>query len=207
MVDGQLAEGSRIHVVVPPAAVDHPIVAIRRFTQAITSLDQLAQPGSATPAQVEQLSRAVADRQTILVSGGTGSGKTTLLNLLGGLITTEERVVTIEDAAELRIPGHRVRLEAHPANSEGVGDHDSPTAAIGSSSSARPHHRRRSSGQGGDGSHLGAQHGPPRLVFDRPCLSMPIHPRRHCGDWRPLPSRPATLPRWRCGDSSWPPSS
>jgi pilus assembly protein CpaF len=122
MVDARLADGSRLHAVVPPAAVDHPIVAIRRFTQAVTSLTQLRESGSATPDQVEGLSSAVSRRQTILVSGGTGSGKTTLLNLLAGLIPAGERVVTIEDAAELMIPGHRVRLEAHPSNAEGVGE-------------------------------------------------------------------------------------
>jgi pilus assembly protein CpaF len=106
----------------PPAAVDHPIVAIRRFTQAVRSLDQLVGAGSATRAQVEALEAAVRAKQTILVSGGTGTGKTTLLNLLAGLIPPEDRVVTIEDAAELQIPGHRVRLEAHPANQEGVGE-------------------------------------------------------------------------------------
>jgi pilus assembly protein CpaF len=122
MVDARLPDGSRIHVVVPPAAVDHPVVAIRRFTQAIESLDELEQSGTATPAQIDELRQAVARRRTILVSGGTGAGKTTLLNLLAGLIPAGERVVTIEDAAELRIPGHRVRLEAHPANAEGVGE-------------------------------------------------------------------------------------
>jgi pilus assembly protein CpaF len=122
MVDARLADGSRIHVVVPPAAADHPIIAIRRFTQAVRTIDEFRDSGSATTAEIEQLSRAVAQRQTILVSGGTGSGKTTLLNLLAALIPSGERVVTIEDAAELRIPGHRVRLEAHPPNSEGVGE-------------------------------------------------------------------------------------
>ncbi|HSK07599.1 MAG TPA: ATPase, T2SS/T4P/T4SS family [Acidimicrobiia bacterium] len=122
MVDGRLGDGSRIHVVVPPAAVDHPIIAIRRFTQAVASLDELVTTGTATRGQVELLSSAVEERRTVLVSGGTGTGKTTLLNLLAGLIPPGERVVTIEDAAELRIPGHRVRLEAHPANPEGVGE-------------------------------------------------------------------------------------
>ncbi len=121
-VDGRLDDGSRIHVVIPPAAVDHPIVAIRRFTQAVRSLDELVDAGSATRAQAEALAGAVRAKQTILVSGGTGTGKTTLLNLLAGLISLEERVVTIEDAAELQIPGHRVRLEAHPPNQEGVGE-------------------------------------------------------------------------------------
>ena len=122
MVDGRLGDGSRIHVVVPPAAVDYPIIAIRRFTQAVSSLDELVSAGTATPGQVETLSHAVMQRRTVLVSGGTGTGKTTLLNLLAGLIPSQERVVTIEDAAELRIPGHRVRLEAHPANPEGIGE-------------------------------------------------------------------------------------
>jgi pilus assembly protein CpaF len=122
MVDGRLGDGSRIHVVVPPAAVDHPTVAIRRFTQAVASLDELVTAGTATPDQVETLSRAVLELRTILVSGGTGTGKTTLLNLLAALIPSGQRVVTIEDAAELRIPGHRVRLEAHPPNPEGMGE-------------------------------------------------------------------------------------
>ena len=122
MVDGRLVDGSRIHVVVPPAAVDGPIVAIRRFTQAVSSLGELVTVGTATREQIELLSKAVAERQTVIVSGGTGAGKTTLLDLLAGLIPAEERVVTIEDAAELRIPGHRVRLEAHPPNAEGIGE-------------------------------------------------------------------------------------
>ena len=121
-VDARLPDGSRVHVVVPPAAVDHPVIAIRRFTQAVTSLDQLCESGAANASQIEDLVAAVANRQTILVSGGTGSGKTTLLNLLAGLIPVGERVVTIEDAAELCIPGHRVRLEAHPPNAEGAGE-------------------------------------------------------------------------------------
>jgi len=110
MVDGRLSDGSRIHVVVPPAAVDHPVIAIRRFTQTVASLDELVAVETATPGQVETLSDAVRERRTVLVSGGTGTGKTTLLNLLAGLIPKGERVVTIEDAAEIRIPGHRVRL-------------------------------------------------------------------------------------------------
>jgi pilus assembly protein CpaF len=122
MVDARLEDGSRIHVVVPPASVDHPVIAIRRFTQTIQTLEELAGSGGATVEQVAEMRRAVQERASILVSGGTGSGKTTLLNLLAGLIPQGERVVTIEDAAELRIPGHRVRLEAHPANAEGVGE-------------------------------------------------------------------------------------
>lgn len=122
MLDARLDDGSRLHVVLPPAAVDHPIVAIRRFTQTVASLDELVASEAASPEQVDTLRAAVGARKTILVAGGTGTGKTTLLNLLISLIPSRERVVTIEDAAELRIPGHRVRLEARPPNAEGVGE-------------------------------------------------------------------------------------
>ncbi len=122
MVDARLPDGSRLHAVIPPAAVDHPIVAIRRFTLAVRSLPALVSLGAATREQIGCLERAVKERKTIIVSGGTGAGKTTLLNLLGALIPEGERVVTIEDAAELRLPGHVVRLEAHPANAEGAGE-------------------------------------------------------------------------------------
>jgi len=122
MVDARLADGSRLHAVLPPAAVDGPLVAIRRFTQKVQSLDDLVEAGTATPDQVAMLRDAVVSEHTLLVSGGTGAGKTTLLNLLAAEIPANARVVTIEDAAELRLPGHVVRLEARPANSEGVGE-------------------------------------------------------------------------------------
>lgn len=122
MVDARLADGSRLHAVLPPAAVGHPLVAIRRFTQRVTSLDQLIEAGTAAADDIEILSDAVRERRTIVVSGGTGAGKTTLLNLLGTQIPGDERVVTIEDAAELSLPGHVVRLEARPPNAEGAGE-------------------------------------------------------------------------------------
>ena len=98
------------------------MVAIRRFTQAVSTLADLVSQGSATERQVEVLKQAVVSKKTLIISGGTGSGKTTLLNLLATHIPTSERVVTIEDAAELAIPGHVVRLEAHPPNAEGAGE-------------------------------------------------------------------------------------
>lgn len=121
MVDARLPDGSRLHAVVPPAAVEGPLLAIRRFTQRVSTLDDLVSSGFATAEQVEMLGDAVASRQTLVVSGGTGAGKTTLLNLLASRIGADERVVTIEDAAELSLPGHVVRLEARPDNAEGVG--------------------------------------------------------------------------------------
>lgn len=121
MVDARMADGSRLHAVLPPASVDKPLVAIRRFTQRVRSLDDLVDSGTASTTQIEELSKRVLERQTVVVSGGTGAGKTTMLNLLAGLIPDSERVVTIEDAAELSLPGHVVRLEARPSNAEGTG--------------------------------------------------------------------------------------
>ncbi|TDI57294.1 MAG: CpaF family protein, partial [Acidobacteria bacterium] len=121
MVDARLPDGSRLHAMLPPASVDFPLVAIRRFTQRIQSLDDLVSAGSATEEEVSALADAVRDRRTIVISGGTGSGKTTLLNLLAAVIPSSERVVTIEDTAELALPGHVVRLEARPPNAEGAG--------------------------------------------------------------------------------------
>ncbi len=122
MVDARLPDGSRLHAVLPPASVDSPLVAVRRFTQRVRDLDDLAGTGTATPAQIDLIKEIVTNRETVVVSGGTGAGKTTLLNLMARLIPDHERVVTIEDAAELSLPGHVVRLEAHPPNSEGVGE-------------------------------------------------------------------------------------
>lgn len=122
MVDARLVDGSRLHAVLAPAAVDGPLVAIRRFTQRMETLEDLEGVGTATPEQLAMLRESVVKGQTLVVSGGTGAGKTTLLNLLAAEIPNDVRVVTIEDAAELRLPGHVVRLEARPANSEGVGE-------------------------------------------------------------------------------------
>lgn len=122
MVDARLSDGSRLHAVLPPASVDHPLIAIRRFTQRVSTLTDLVETGTASPSQIDRLVEAVRSRKTIVVSGGTGAGKTTLLNLLAGAIDPTERVVTIEDAAELSLPGHVVRLEARPPNAEGAGE-------------------------------------------------------------------------------------
>ena len=121
-VDARLADGSRLHAVVPPVSVDGPIVAIRRFTAAVPNLESLVVDGALPAEGVEMLSKAVRERRNVLIAGGTGAGKTTLLNVLSGEIPPGERVVTIEDAAELQLSGHVVRLEARPANTEGAGE-------------------------------------------------------------------------------------
>ena len=117
IADARLPDGSRVNVVVPPLAVDGPCVTIRRFGARRVPLGALCPPGVA-----DLLTWAVAARANVLVSGGTGAGKTTLLNALAGLLPEHERIVTVEDTAELRLgAAHVVRLEARPATADGVG--------------------------------------------------------------------------------------
>jgi pilus assembly protein CpaF len=123
MVDARLADGSRVNVVIPPLAIDGPLVSIRRFGARRPGPDELVRLGTLSRGQRRSLEVAVGGRRSILVSGGTGSGKTTLLNALSGFIDPDERVVTIEDAAELRLQQpHVVRLESRPAGVEGRGE-------------------------------------------------------------------------------------
>lgn len=121
-VDGRLPDGSRVNAVIPPLALDGPSMTIRKFPEKKLTTDDLIAYGSMTAPMAEFLHEAVRARQNILVSGGTGSGKTTLLNILSQFIPSTERLVTIEDSAELKLT-HRnlVRLEARPANIEGRG--------------------------------------------------------------------------------------
>jgi pilus assembly protein CpaF len=121
-VDARLADGSRLHALIPPASVDGPIVAIRRFHPAVVTLDDLQARGSIEERVADELRAAVAEGMNILVTGPTGAGKTTLLNVLCAEIPSSARIVTIEDAAELRVSGHVVRLESRRANVEGMGD-------------------------------------------------------------------------------------
>ncbi len=122
MADARLADGSRINVVLPPLAVDGPALSVRRFAAVRPDPDELVANGTITGELRELLASAVRDRRSVLVSGGTGSGKTTLLNALSTWIGVDERVVTIEDAAELRLRRpHVVRLESRPASVEGRG--------------------------------------------------------------------------------------
>jgi pilus assembly protein CpaF len=118
LVDARLPDGSRVNAVVRPLAVDGPCLTIRRFGARAVALGEVATPGTAA-----FLAWAVSARANVVVCGGAGAGKTTLLNALAAEISDRDRVVTIEDAAELRLPGrHIVRLEARPASSEGAGE-------------------------------------------------------------------------------------
>jgi pilus assembly protein CpaF len=123
MVDARLADGSRVNAVIPPLAIDGPALSIRRFGARRPGPEELVASGTMTAEQCERLRDAVGERRSVLISGGTGSGKTTLLNALSSFIAAEERVVTIEDAAELRLlQPHVVRLESRPASVEGRGE-------------------------------------------------------------------------------------
>ena len=123
MVDARLSDGSRVNVIIPPLAVDGPAVSIRRFGAERPGPERLVELGTLNAEMRELLAVAVRERRSILVSGGTGSGKTTLLNALSSFIGASERVVTIEDAAELRLQQpHVVRLESRPPSVEGRGE-------------------------------------------------------------------------------------
>ncbi len=122
MVDARLADGSRVNAIIPPLAIDGPCLSIRRFGRERLIADDLIRNRSLTPQMLELLSGCVRARLNILVSGGTGAGKTTLLNVLSSFISNRERIVTVEDAAELQLrQEHVVRLETRPPNIEGKG--------------------------------------------------------------------------------------
>jgi pilus assembly protein CpaF len=122
MVDARLADGSRVNAIIPPLAIDGPCLSIRRFGREPVTARQMLENQTLTESMLELLSAMVKGRLNILVSGGTGAGKTTLLNVLSGYIPNSDRIVTIEDAAELQLKQeHVVRLETRPPNIEGKG--------------------------------------------------------------------------------------
>jgi len=123
MVDARLPDGSRVNAIIPPLALNGPVLSIRRFAVELLSIDDLLQIGTLTPAVADTLHAVVAARLNVLISGGTGAGKTTLLNILSSFIPRDERIVTIEDSAELQLQQpHVVRLETRPPNVEGRGE-------------------------------------------------------------------------------------
>ena len=122
MVDARLKDGSRVNAIIPPLAIDGPILSIRRFGSSPLTADKLLQNKALTQPMLDVLRAAVQARLNIVISGGTGSGKTTLLNVLSSFISDKERIVTIEDSAELQLrQEHVVRLETRPPNVEGKG--------------------------------------------------------------------------------------
>ncbi|MBC7784146.1 MAG: CpaF family protein, partial [Burkholderiales bacterium] len=123
MCDARLSDGSRVNAIIPPLALDGPAMSIRRFGSKPLQLEDLIRHGAFPATVMDFLAAAVQSRCNIIISGGTGSGKTTLLNCLSRYIPSDERVITIEDAAELQLQQpHVVRLETRPANTEGRGE-------------------------------------------------------------------------------------
>jgi pilus assembly protein CpaF len=123
MVDARLPDGSRVNAIIPPLALDGPVLTIRRFSVVPLQMNDLIQKNTLTPTMAELLSAMVKVKCNIIISGGTGSGKTTLLNILSGFIPTDERIVTIEDTAEMQLQqDHVIRLETRPPNLEGKGE-------------------------------------------------------------------------------------
>jgi pilus assembly protein CpaF len=122
-VDARLADGSRVNALLPPCAVDGPLLSIRKFSRMPFNMERLIENGTITAQLAEILEIIVRSRLNVLISGGTGTGKTTILNALSSLISQKERIVTIEDTAELQLQQeHIARMEARPANMEGVGE-------------------------------------------------------------------------------------
>ncbi len=123
LVDARLKDGSRVNAIIPPLAIDGPSMSIRRFAVDLLNTDSLVQMGTLTPAMALMIKAIVRGRLNVLVSGGTGTGKTTMLNVLSSFIPDNERIVTIEDSAELQLQQpHVVRLETRPPNIEGRGE-------------------------------------------------------------------------------------
>jgi pilus assembly protein CpaF len=122
MVDARLEDGSRLNAVIPPLSKKGPVLTIRKFKQSINSINELLRMGTLTPYMARFLDAAIEAKLNILISGGTGSGKTTLLNSLSACISNDERIITIEDAAELKLEQeHVITLETRSSNTEGIG--------------------------------------------------------------------------------------
>jgi pilus assembly protein CpaF len=122
-VDARLADGSRVNALLPPCAVDGPLLSIRKFSKMPYNMERLIENGTITAQLAEILEIVVKSRLNVLISGGTGTGKTTILNALSSLVSNRERIVTIEDTAELQLQQeHVARMEARPPNMEGVGE-------------------------------------------------------------------------------------
>jgi pilus assembly protein CpaF len=123
MVDARLPDGSRVNAIIPPLALDGPVLSIRRFTVMRPTMEEILNRGSLTAEMAEVLIAIVKGKLNVLISGGTGSGKTTLLNILSSFLGLDERIITVEDAAELQLQKHNVvRLETRPPNIEGKGE-------------------------------------------------------------------------------------
>jgi pilus assembly protein CpaF len=176
-VDARLADGSRFNAMVPPVAVDGSLVSIRKFKKDKLAIDDLVRFGAFTEEMAAYLQAAVSTRLNVIVSGGTGSGKTTTLNALSSFIDNNERILTIEDTAELQLQQTHVgRMEVAPAQRRGQGRRDpARLPAQRAPDAPRPHHRGRNPRRGGHRHAPGHEHRPRRLDDHDP---RQLRPRR-----------------------------
>ena len=184
MVDARLPDGSRVNAIIPPLALKGPTLTIRKFARDPYTMDDLINFGSLTPQGAKFLAACVKGKLNILISGGTGTGKTTMLNAMSAFVPGDERIVTIEDAAELQLQQeHVITLESRPAEHRGPGRGADPRARPQRPAhAARPDHRRRGSRRGDPRHAPGDEHGPRGLADDDP---------RQLATRRPLPPRDA----------------
>ncbi len=173
MVDARLPDGSRINAIIPPSAIDGPLLSIRRFAVNPLQVKDLIGLSTLTDEMAQLLDAMVRAKLNILISGGTGSGKTTLLNILSGFIPADERVVTIEDAAELQLrPAARAAPGDAPCQYRGPWrDHPARAGQERAADAARPDHPGRSTRRGGAGHAPRDEHRPRGLAGH--------HPRQH----------------------------
>ena len=172
MVDARLPNGHRVNIVIPPIALDGPTITIRKFTDKVMSLEEMESKGSFDERVSLLFAWAVKARKNIAVCGGTGSGKTTLLNALSCIIAKEERIVTIEDSAELRFTEHPhvVRLESRARNAEGVGEVSiRDLCAQCASNEAGQNHRGGMPGRGSPRYAPGHEYGSRRFSYHPSC--------------------------------------
>jgi energy-coupling factor transporter ATP-binding protein EcfA2 len=192
MVDARLKDGSRVNAVIPPLAIDGPILSIRRFGATPLAAEDLLRNKAMSPPMLDLLRAAVQARLNIVVSGGTGSGKTTLLNVLSGFISEKERILTIEDSAELQLrQRHVVRLECRPTQRGGQRrrapegtDHQCAAHAAG------PHRGWRNARRRGHRHASGDEYRPRRIDHHRPRQHAARRlgaPRNYVHDGRQLP--------------------
>ena len=165
MVDARLPDGSRVNIIIPPLALDGAAISIRRFVMRGSSLTDMAERGVLSPAMAEMFQIAVKARLNILISGGTGAGKTTFMNALSREIPDGERLVTIEDAAELQLqqPARRAPRDSDCERGRDRSGHDARPPGQHSADAPRPHHRRRDTRGRGAGDAPGDEHRASRL--------------------------------------------
>ena len=179
MVDARLPDGSRVNAIIPPLSLKGPTLTIRKFSRDPYTIDNLIAFGTLTPKAAQLIAACVRGKLNVLISGGTGTGKTTTLNAVSSYVPEDERIVTIEDAAELQLQQeHVITLESRPAEHRGAGRDPHPRARPQRPAhAARPDHRRRGPRRRDSRHAAGDEHRPRRVAHDHPRQLPPRRPR------------------------------